>query len=351
MNTIEHWNQQVDHLISNNQTDEALIALRTFAEKNALDLVAVVHMRRGDWAALQEKELVLGETTGLKEEKRLLRYQLLQLRRTLSDRISKEGRASAPVSASSPFSSPKGRGPVNILFVYDPADREGSDAIQRSSVMLRRLGKAEFCDIQQPAPAGERTALLDRALAEAEIIVLLISSHFLASEECFELQRKAMDLSRAKKASLIPVQYRPCDWSALEIARLVHLPRNGRYITDWPNPDEAYLEVSLALSDLSERVRETIDVTAGRPAPLSLDFSALRRRIGNDEIDAVLVDLLEQTDQHRALQDEILRIQRSWTQLKNDRRRNLLDRERAGIEASRIADRLLQLLGELEEGA
>jgi hypothetical protein len=78
----------------------------------------------------------------------------------------------------------------------------------------------------------------------AEIILLLISADFLASEYCNGSKLKlALKRHKTKESRVIPVILRACDWQVLPIGRLKALPTNGEAITSWPNQDEAFTDV------------------------------------------------------------------------------------------------------------
>jgi hypothetical protein len=44
-------------------------------------------------------------------------------------------------------------------------------------------------------------------------------------------------------AVVIPVILRPCDWHDTPFGKLLAVPKDGRPITQWANPDEAFLDV------------------------------------------------------------------------------------------------------------
>lgn len=118
----------------------------------------------------------------------------------------------------------------------------------------------------QQIPAGAKWAeQIDHYLESAQIILLLISPDFLASEECYEVElRRAMERHKAKEAIVIPVLLRPGDWQGAPFSKLQALPQNGKPITTWENQDEAFQNVVTGIryaiefphSDIDEIVQE-----------------------------------------------------------------------------------------------
>lgn len=98
------------------------------------------------------------------------------------------------------------------------------------------------------APGEDWKTAIDRELDGADIIVLLISANFLASEfhQEFELL-PALRRWRAKQAHVVPVIVRACDWEASPIADLRVLPTRGKPVATWTHPDEAWTEVVRAI--------------------------------------------------------------------------------------------------------
>lgn len=105
-------------------------------------------------------------------------------------------------------------------------------------------------------PAGAtRQQEIDEHLNHADIILLLISPDFLASDYCYEYEmQRALERYRVEQTRVIPVILRPCDWQTAKGGGLQALPRNGRPISTWEQADEALSEVAHDLRLLIERL-------------------------------------------------------------------------------------------------
>ena len=89
---------------------------------------------------------------------------------------------------------------------------------------------------------------IDKKLEEAQVILLLVSSSFLASDYCFDIETKrAVERHDRGEARVIPVLVRPCDWKSAPFARLTALPTNWKAVTTWSNQDEAWTDVALGI--------------------------------------------------------------------------------------------------------
>ena len=86
-------------------------------------------------------------------------------------------------------------------------------------------------------------------LDQANLILLLVSSDFLASDKLYEEQlRQALQRNREGKAYIIPILVRPCAWEGAVFSRSKFiLPRKQTPIASWDDKDAACRNVVLEL--------------------------------------------------------------------------------------------------------
>ena len=93
-------------------------------------------------------------------------------------------------------------------------------------------------------------------LDTAQIILLLISSDFMASEYCYGVEMQhAMKRHESGKAFVIPIILRPVSWQKTPFARLQALPTGAKPISEWPNPDKAFLTITNGIRKVATKVR------------------------------------------------------------------------------------------------
>ena len=82
-------------------------------------------------------------------------------------------------------------------------------------------------------------------LERADVILLLVSPDFIASDYCYDVEMlRALERHAAREARVIPVILRACDWRSLPFGKLLAAPRDGKPIRSWPDIDEAFLDVA-----------------------------------------------------------------------------------------------------------
>lgn len=73
---------------------------------------------------------------------------------------------------------------------------------------------------------------IDAHLEAADIILLLVSADFLASDYCYDIEmRRALERHDAGEARVIPVIVRAVDWTGAPFDRLKILPRDAKPVS------------------------------------------------------------------------------------------------------------------------
>ena len=94
---------------------------------------------------------------------------------------------------------------------------------------------------------------IDSNLKSADIILLLVSPDFVSSEYCAGVELKeAMKRTRSGDAVVVPVILEPCDWKWLDFGKLQATPKDGKAITDWPNVNSAFLDVTNSIRQIAQ---------------------------------------------------------------------------------------------------
>ncbi|MGH9766059.1 MAG: toll/interleukin-1 receptor domain-containing protein, partial [Blastocatellia bacterium] len=129
---------------------------------------------------------------------------------------------------------------IEIFFSYSHKDEELRDELSKHLVLLKRQHVITAWHDRRIGAGKEWEKEIDEHLSTADIILLLISSDFLASDYCYDVEVKtAMKRHDEGEARVIPVILRPVDLKGACFGKLQSLPRDARPVTDWPNRDKA----------------------------------------------------------------------------------------------------------------
>ncbi|WP_437616223.1 TIR domain-containing protein [Sorangium sp. So ce834] len=147
-----------------------------------------------------------------------------------------------PAPVESAVAAPR---PVRLFFSYSHKDEALRDELETHLSLLEREGLLQSWHDRRIAAGDGWAGQIDRNLDEAEVILLLVSADFLASDYCFDKEMKrAMARHDAGQARVIPIFLRETDWQSAPFARLQALPKDARPITLWPDRDAAWTDVA-----------------------------------------------------------------------------------------------------------
>ena len=147
-------------------------------------------------------------------------------------------------------------GPIRLFYSYSHKDEELRKELEDHLSLLRRQGVISGWHDRMIGAGEEWKGQLDKNLEEAQIILLLISPSFLASDYCYDIETKrALDRHDKGEAKVIPVLLRPVDWEGAPFARLQGLPIDLRPVTTWTNKDEAFKNIAQGIRRAIEGMR------------------------------------------------------------------------------------------------
>ena len=135
--------------------------------------------------------------------------------------------------------------PIEIFYSYSHKDEAlKQDLINHLSILRRKEVIVNWHD--RMIGAGEEwRGQINAHLNSASIILLLISSDFIASDYCVDIEMiRAMERHDAGEARVIPIILRPVDWEDALFSKLQALPAGGKAVTQWSNNDEAFLDIA-----------------------------------------------------------------------------------------------------------
>jgi hypothetical protein len=169
---------------------------------------------------------------------------------------------------------------VRVFLSYAHEDEGIRTKLDKQLAPLRRSGKISSWHDRQIVPGADFKEEIDRHLASSDLVLLLISADFLASDFCYG---REMHCAIARHldglARVVPIILRPCAWQDTPIGRFLALPTDGRPVTVWHSRDGAFLDVAKGIL----RVVEELSTGSARIPGLTVrperPVMPLRRRI------------------------------------------------------------------------
>jgi hypothetical protein len=137
---------------------------------------------------------------------------------------------------------------VKIFFSYSHRDEPLRDELEKHFSLLKRSSIIETWHDRRIGAGKEFDKSISQYLESADIILLLISADFLASDYCYDREmRRALERHEAGEARVIPVILHACDWQHSPFGKLLAVPTDGRPVSKWPDQNEAFLDIVKAI--------------------------------------------------------------------------------------------------------
>lgn len=156
---------------------------------------------------------------------------------------------------------------VKVFFSYSHKDETLRDKLEVHLAMLKRDGLIESWHDRRILAGDHFGQAIDQKLQEADVILLLLSPDFLASDYCYEIEKKvALERVRNGEAKLISVILRPCEWQKTDLPDFMATPTDGKPITTWADQDSAFLDVAKSIRSAVEDVAKAKKVISSARA-------------------------------------------------------------------------------------
>jgi len=157
-----------------------------------------------------------------------------------------------------------------LFFSYSHADEALRDQLEKQLSIMKRQGLIEAWHDRRIGAGADFALAIDEHVNSDDIILLLVSPDFLASDYCYEREMlRAMERHEAGEAVVIPVILRACPWTRAPFGKLNAVPRDGRPVTLWPDRDQAFLEVANAIGEAAERLGGPKSAAPSAPPPVA----------------------------------------------------------------------------------
>jgi TIR domain len=145
---------------------------------------------------------------------------------------------------------------IKVFYSYSHKDEKLRDRLETHLSMLRRNGVIEGWHDRKIMASTEWAGQIDDHLNSAQIILLLVSANFLASDYCYDKEMKrAMERHERGEARVIPVILRPCDWHNAPFSKLQALPKDAKPVSSWSDKDEAFTNVAAGIRAVAESMK------------------------------------------------------------------------------------------------
>ncbi|KHT31727.1 toll/interleukin-1 receptor domain-containing protein [Pectobacterium carotovorum] len=188
---------------------------------------------------------------------------------------------------------------TTLVFSYSHVDEALRNELEKHLSPLKRMGKITTWHDRRIIPGQEFEHQIDQYFFDADIILLLISSDFIASDYCYQVEMaNALERHKRGEAVVIPVILRECAWHKLPFGSIMAATIDGKPITKFTSHDEGYVQVVDAVSRAiagiaTKKPQQSVEVhsPASTPSSFQTTDTIFTPRSSNLSLPKVFTDL------------------------------------------------------------
>ncbi len=136
------------------------------------------------------------------------------------------------------------RSALRLFYSYSHKDERLRDEMETHLKILHRRGLIQSWHDRKIEAGDDWKQAIDENLERTDIILLLVSADFIASDYCYEIEMKrAMERHKAGEAKVVPVIVRDVNWQSAPFGDL-QVPKDAKALSLWEDKDSAWRNVS-----------------------------------------------------------------------------------------------------------
>ena len=172
---------------------------------------------------------------------------------------------------------------IKLFYCYSHKDEELRNQLETHLTLLKRKGIIDAWHDRMIVPGQTWDQEIKSELEEADIILFLVSSDFLASDYCYDVEvKRAIELYDQNKNILIPIILRECDWEGAPFDKIQGLPTDMKPVVSrhWHNIDEAFNNITQGLKKAvnqikNKRKKEALEIELKREQNSPINFDEI----------------------------------------------------------------------------
>ncbi len=156
--------------------------------------------------------------------------------------------------------------PVSLFCSYSHDDEPLRNKLGEHLVALERAGLIEVWHDRNMLPGADLDNEIAQKLRTADVIVVLMSSSFIQSQYCYDIEfANAIERHNKGEARVLPVILRPCQWKMTPLKDILAMPTDGVPVVEWANHDSAFNDIVDGVKKLAQEIQSK-GISAAGPA-------------------------------------------------------------------------------------
>lgn len=153
--------------------------------------------------------------------------------------------AAAAKSDALPLTRAQARPCAKIFCSYSHQDEKYRTELETHLALLARQGAVHVWHDRLIQPGADWAREIDDNINLANVVLLLVSADFLASQYCYGIEmNRALARAAASETRVVPILVRKCDLQGAPFGHLQWLPTGAKPVKNWTDRDSAWTDVA-----------------------------------------------------------------------------------------------------------
>ena len=134
---------------------------------------------------------------------------------------------------------------AQIFCSYSHKDEKYRTELETHLALFERQGAVHVWHDRLIQPGADWVHEIDDNISHANLVLLLVSVDFLASEYCYGIEmNRALARAAAGETRVVPILVRKCDLEGVPFGHVQWLPTGAKPVKNWTDRDSAWTDVA-----------------------------------------------------------------------------------------------------------
>ncbi|MEG0915466.1 MAG: toll/interleukin-1 receptor domain-containing protein [Myroides sp.] len=144
---------------------------------------------------------------------------------------------------------------MKAFISYSHKDQTYLERLKVHLAQIRREGLISDWTDKEIHVGENLDNVIAKELGSSQLFIALLSPDYIHSDYCYNNEFKAaQEMQKNGKLIIVPIIVEPCDWQKTPFGNLKALPKDGKSVSEWTNPNNAFLNVT-------DELRRLVSVT------------------------------------------------------------------------------------------
>ncbi|MDQ1142427.1 toll/interleukin-1 receptor domain-containing protein [Pedobacter agri] len=140
---------------------------------------------------------------------------------------------------------------MKAFISYSHKDVGYLDKLTVHLAQIKREGLITEWTDQEITAGSSLDDSISTALSSSQLFISIVSPDYIASHYCYEKEfTTALKLQEEGRITVIPIIVESCDWKSTPMGAIKALPDDGKPVSEWTNPNNAFAKVAQEIRKL-----------------------------------------------------------------------------------------------------